>query len=149
MLQPNTSYRQLERDKAQHLLSKSSQSAGNVELLTSTMRRARSSFIRVDGVRFKYLKGKEVEEWKEKAEIQPIVPITNPKTEIPSDSTQFFFALVISLWQSETDYHVFLVATPILINSMLSADVCTKIQQLNLKKQILKTEVLGGEIILK
>lgn len=32
---------------------------------------------------------------------------------------------------------------------MLSADVCMKIVQLNLKKQILKTEVLGGEILLK
>jgi len=57
-------------DKAWHLLSNSSQSAGNAELLASTVRYARTSFVCVDGARFKCVKGKKaVAGWKQKEEI--------------------------------------------------------------------------------
>lgn len=58
--QLNMSYGQLGKDKAWHLLSKSSQSAGNAEFIASAMRYARLSFVCVDGAGFKPVKGLEV-----------------------------------------------------------------------------------------
>lgn len=59
-------------------------------------------------------------------------PRTNHKTESIRFYTSPLSALVSSLWQrTKLINHVFLVATTMLINSMLSTDVCMKIQQLN------------------